>query len=73
MYEQMLENMKGLLQGAEEKRQASMAELSSKHQKQIANLEAQLADSSADRTKATETISSLQVNKLYIYIYILYL
>ncbi|XP_023754131.1 protein GRIP [Lactuca sativa] len=58
--EQMLENMKGLLQGAEEKRQASMAELSSKHQKQIANLEAQLADSSADRTKATETISSLQ-------------
>lgn len=30
---QMLEDMKGLLQAAEEKRQASIAELSAKHQK----------------------------------------
>ncbi|KAD7479106.1 hypothetical protein R6Q59_008062 [Mikania micrantha] len=58
--EQMLDNMRGLLQAAEEKRLASLAELASKHQQQIANLEAQLADSSTDRTKATETISSLQ-------------
>ncbi|GKB49287.1 hypothetical protein Tco_0900040 [Tanacetum coccineum] len=58
--EQVLENMRGLLQAAEEKRQASLAELSSKHQQQIADLEAQLAESAADRTKATETISSLQ-------------
>jgi hypothetical protein len=30
---QMLENMRGLLQAADEKRQASLAELSAKHQK----------------------------------------
>lgn len=32
-HQQMLEDMHGLLQAAEEKRQASLAELSSKHQK----------------------------------------
>lgn len=32
-HQQMLEDMQGLLQAAEEKRQASLAELSSKHQK----------------------------------------
>ncbi|XP_071735336.1 protein GRIP [Rutidosis leptorrhynchoides] len=58
--EQMLDNMRGLLQAAEEKKQASLMELSSKHQQQITNLEAQLAESAADRTKATETISTLQ-------------
>jgi len=30
---QMLEDMRGLLQAAEEKRQAALAELSAKHQK----------------------------------------
>ncbi|XP_065855949.1 protein GRIP [Euphorbia lathyris] len=59
--EQMLEDMRGLLQSAEEKRQASIAELSAKHQKNIENLEGQLADASADRARATEIISSLQV------------
>lgn len=59
--EQMLEELRGLLQSAEEKRLASLAELSAKHQKSIENLEAQLADTLADRSKATETISSLQM------------
>ncbi|KAF2312487.1 hypothetical protein GH714_034850 [Hevea brasiliensis] len=58
--DQMLEDMRSLLQSAEEKRQASIAELSAKHQKNIENLEGQLADALADRVKATETISSLQ-------------
>ncbi|KAM5546944.1 hypothetical protein ABKV19_001466 [Rosa sericea] len=59
--DQMLEDMRGLLQAAEEKRQASLAELSAKHQKNLESLEAQLADASSDRNKATETISSLQM------------
>ncbi|KAM4118584.1 hypothetical protein ACB094_02G214400 [Castanea mollissima] len=59
--EQMLEDMRGLLQAADEKRQASIAELSAKHQKNLESLEAQLADALSDRSKATDTISSLQV------------
>ncbi|KAG5060915.1 hypothetical protein JHK87_001944 [Glycine soja] len=59
--EQMLEDMRGLLQAAEEKRQAALAELSAKHQKNIQSLEAQLNDALSDRSKATESISSLQV------------
>ncbi|KAK2373238.1 Golgi-localized GRIP domain-containing protein [Trifolium repens] len=59
--EQMLENMRGLLQAADEKRQASLAELSAKHQKNIESLEAQLNDALSDRSKADESISSLQV------------
>ncbi|KAI4314638.1 hypothetical protein L6164_027526 [Bauhinia variegata] len=64
--EQMLEEMRGLLQAADEKRQASIAELSAKHQsvcfqQNIENLEAQINDALSDRSKATETISSLQV------------
>ncbi|RDX75525.1 Protein GRIP, partial [Mucuna pruriens] len=59
--EQMLEDMRGLLQAAEEKRQAALAELSAKHQKNIESLEAQLNDALSDRSKATESISSLQV------------
>ncbi|CAL0331960.1 unnamed protein product [Lupinus luteus] len=55
--EQMLKDMKGLLQDADEKRQASLAELSAKHQK---SLEAQLNDAFSDRSEATESISSLQ-------------
>ncbi|CAK9164929.1 unnamed protein product [Ilex paraguariensis] len=58
--DQILEDMRGLLQAADEKRQTSMAELSLKHQKQIESLEAHLADALSDRTKAAETISSLQ-------------
>ncbi|KAI5684059.1 hypothetical protein M9H77_05287 [Catharanthus roseus] len=58
--EQMLENMRGQLQAAEEKRLASISELSSKHQKQIESLEAQVADALAERSKAVETISSLR-------------
>ncbi|KAK9227888.1 hypothetical protein WN944_020832 [Citrus x changshan-huyou] len=59
--DQMLEDMRTSLQAAEEKRQASIAELSAKHQKNLESLEAQLADAVSDRSKATETISSLQV------------
>ncbi|PIN07834.1 E3 ubiquitin ligase involved in syntaxin degradation [Handroanthus impetiginosus] len=58
--EQMLEDMRGLLQVADEKRQASIAELSLKHQKQVENIEAQIADALAERSRATETISSLR-------------
>ncbi|XP_068309605.1 protein GRIP-like [Pyrus communis] len=43
------------------KRQASLAELSAKHQKNLESYEAQLAEASTDRNKATETISSLQM------------
>lgn len=57
----MLEDMRGLLQVTDEKREASLTELSAKHQKQLESLEAQLADALSDRGKATETISSLQV------------
>ncbi|GLT82541.1 hypothetical protein SLE2022_009050 [Rubroshorea leprosula] len=57
----MLEELEGLLQAAKEKRQASLAELSTKHQKNVESLEAQLADALSHRTKATETISALQV------------
>ncbi|KZV53824.1 protein GRIP [Dorcoceras hygrometricum] len=58
--EQMLEDMQGLLQIADEKRRASISEISLKHQKQVENLEAQIADLSADRTRESETISSLR-------------
>ncbi|KAJ1403869.1 GRIP domain [Sesbania bispinosa] len=59
--DQMLEDMRGLLQAADEKRQAALAELSAKHQKNIESLEAQLNDALSDRSKAAESISSLQV------------
>ncbi|XP_048140075.1 protein GRIP isoform X2 [Rhodamnia argentea] len=59
--EQMLEDLRNLLKSAEEKRQASLSELTAKHQKNIENLESQLADAASDRSKATEMISSLQV------------
>lgn len=59
--EQMLEDMRGLLQAADEKRQAALADLSAKHQKNIERLEAQLNDALSDRSKAAESISSLQV------------
>ncbi|XP_017646865.1 protein GRIP [Gossypium arboreum] len=59
--DQMLEDLQGLLQLADEKRQASLAEAAAKHQKNIESLEAQLADALSDRSKATETISSMQV------------
>ncbi|KAG8373606.1 hypothetical protein BUALT_Bualt11G0041800 [Buddleja alternifolia] len=58
--EQMLEDMGGLLQVADEKRQASIAELSLKHQKQVENMEAQIGDLLSERSRATETISSLR-------------
>ncbi|XP_010918236.1 protein GRIP [Elaeis guineensis] len=59
--EQMLEQIRGSLQAAEDKRQASIAELSTKHQKQLESLETQLADALSERNKAAETISSLQM------------
>lgn len=59
--EQMLEEVRGLLQTADEKKLASIADLSAKHQKQLESLEAQLSDALSERSKAAETISSLQV------------
>ncbi|KAM3252140.1 protein GRIP isoform X1 [Capsicum annuum] len=58
--EQKLEEMRALLQAADEKRQASLEDLSSKHQKQKESLEAQITEALAERSKATETISSLR-------------
>ncbi|KAL2551219.1 Protein GRIP [Forsythia ovata] len=58
--EQMLKDMRGLLQAADEKRQSSIAELSLKHQKQVEDMQAQIADALNDRSKATETISSMR-------------
>lgn len=57
---QKLEEMRALLQAADEKTQASLEDLSSKHQKQKESLEAQIAEALAERSKATETISSLR-------------
>ncbi|XP_077231170.1 Golgi-localized GRIP domain-containing protein isoform X2 [Tasmannia lanceolata] len=59
--EQMLEDSRALVQSLDEKRQASIVELSAKHQKNIESLESQLADALSDRNKAADTISSLQV------------
>ncbi|GAB2282475.1 hypothetical protein Dimus_017018 [Dionaea muscipula] len=59
--EQMVADMRGLLQAADEKRQASIAEISTKHQKHLESLETQLSEALADRNKAAETISSLRV------------
>lgn len=59
--EQILEDLRGLLQAAEEKREVSISELSAKHQKHRENLEMQLAEATLERNKAAETISSLQV------------
>ncbi|KAL2907112.1 Protein GRIP [Bienertia sinuspersici] len=59
--EQMLENTKSLLVAAEEKRQASVAELSSKYQMHIESLETQLGEATSELNKAAETVSSLQV------------
>ncbi|XP_057545242.1 protein GRIP [Amaranthus tricolor] len=59
--EQMLDNMRGLLQATEEKRQASVAEITSKHQKHVESLEMQLAEAVSESNKAAETVSSLQV------------
>ncbi|KAG9145227.1 hypothetical protein Leryth_008182 [Lithospermum erythrorhizon] len=58
--DQMLEDMKKMLQADDEKRQTLATEVSVKHQKKIDSLEAQIADVLADRSKASETISSLR-------------
>ncbi|XP_066390763.1 protein GRIP-like isoform X3 [Miscanthus floridulus] len=59
--DQLLEKVQGSLQSAEDKRMAIVSELTAKHLKQIESLQAQLAEVSAERTKASETIQSLQV------------
>ncbi|XP_051114489.1 protein GRIP [Andrographis paniculata] len=58
--DQMLEEMRGLLQAADEKRQLSIEELSLKHQKQVEDMQAQIAEVLAERSRAAETISSLR-------------
>ncbi|KAF8759226.1 hypothetical protein HU200_010256 [Digitaria exilis] len=58
--EQLLEKVQGSLQSAEDKRMTTISELTAKHQKQLESLQAQLAEVSAERMKASETIQSLQ-------------
>ncbi|KAL8151822.1 hypothetical protein V2J09_021630 [Rumex salicifolius] len=58
--DQMLEDLRGLLRDADEKKQTSIVEISAKHQKNLESLESQLADAISDRHKATETISALR-------------
>ncbi|RLN33944.1 protein GRIP isoform X1 [Panicum miliaceum] len=58
--EQLLEKVQGSLQSAEDKRMTIISELTAKHQKQLESLQAQLAEVSAERIKASETIQSLQ-------------
>ncbi|KAI4387321.1 hypothetical protein MLD38_005162 [Melastoma candidum] len=60
--DQMLEDLRGLIKVAEDKRQASIAEITAKYQKNIENLESQLAEVVSERSKAVETMSSLQVS-----------
>ncbi|KAK9678888.1 hypothetical protein RND81_11G239000 [Saponaria officinalis] len=59
--EQMLVDMRNQLQVSEEERQASVVELTVKHQKRIENLELQLGEAMSEQNRAAETISSLQV------------
>ncbi|KAK9112512.1 hypothetical protein Scep_020031 [Stephania cephalantha] len=59
--DQMLEEVRGLLKVADEKKEALISEISAKHQKQLGSLEAQIAEALSERSKAAETISSLQV------------
>ncbi|ONM23605.1 Protein GRIP [Zea mays] len=61
MFVKLLDKVQGSLQSAENKGMAIISELTAKHQKQIESLQAQLAEVSAERTKASETIQSLQV------------
>lgn len=58
--DQMLEDLKKLLQADKEKLQSLDTEISAKHQKKIDSLEAQIADALSDRSKASETITSLR-------------
>ncbi|WVZ65888.1 hypothetical protein U9M48_015179 [Paspalum notatum var. saurae] len=56
----LLEKVQGSLQSAEDKRAAIISELTAKHRKQLESLQSQLAEVSAERMKASETIQSLQ-------------
>lgn len=59
--EQILEETRALLHSEEEKKQASITEVSAKLQKQLENLEQQLTEAMSERSKAVATISSLQI------------
>ncbi|KAL9245588.1 hypothetical protein vseg_019221 [Gypsophila vaccaria] len=59
--EQMLVDVHNQLQALEEKRLASVAELTAKHQKRLESLEMQLGEAMSEQNRAAETISSLQV------------
>ncbi|XP_074285599.1 protein GRIP [Silene latifolia] len=59
--DQMLDNMQSQLQASEEKKQASIAELTVKHQKRLESLEMQLGEAMSEQNRAAETISSLKV------------
>lgn len=59
--EQTLAETQRSLKAFEEKQQVSIADLSTKHQKHVETLEAQLTDALTERSKSAETISSLQI------------
>ncbi|PKA47765.1 Protein GRIP [Apostasia shenzhenica] len=59
--EKVLVETQRSLQTLEEKQQVSVTDLSTKHQKQVESLEAQVADLLSERSKTAEALSSLQV------------
>lgn len=59
--DQMVHELTDKLMEMEEKHGAVVADLMAKHQKVVEDLEGQLADAVRERTKAAETISSLQM------------
>ncbi|KAL6564267.1 hypothetical protein OROMI_015717 [Orobanche minor] len=59
--QKMLDNMQSQLQASEEKkRQASIVELTAKHQKCLESLEMQLGEAMSQQNRAAETFSSLR-------------
>lgn len=58
--DQMLQDTKISLKAMDEKRQVSLSEHATKHQKLVESFESQLADATLERNKAAEAISKLQ-------------
>lgn len=59
--EQVVNELTDKMMEMEENHSAAVADLASKHQKLVEDLEAQLADAIHERTKSTETVTSLQM------------
>lgn len=58
--DQMLQDTEVSLKVMDEKRQASLSDYATKHQKLVESFESQLADANLERSKAAEAISKLQ-------------